>query len=188
MTGEQTPLTGETYGEESARQRTREFLLAEAEKPLSDILHSVEAALSRFSESLDGVSETQAAFTPGGEGEEAFSIAQTARHVAGSSVIMASRLAAVAHGEEPAPGTGPGSFGDIQATSIAELIDAIEPARAALRDGENAISQAQLAGSVQHPAFGELTCAAYLRMIGLHIEDHVHQVAKIKSEPGYPST
>jgi len=181
-------MTGETYGEEGARQRTRAFLLAEAEKPLSDILHSVEAALSLFRISLENVSEAQAAFAPEGEGDEAYSIAQVAQHVAGSSVIMASRLVAVAHGDEPAPGTGPGSFGNVRSTSILELIGALEPARIALREAEVAIKGAPLAGSVQHPAFGELNCAAYLRMIGLHIEDHVHQVAKIKSQPRYPST
>ncbi len=188
MTSEQAPITGQTYGEAQARQRTRAFLLTEAEKPLSEILQSVEDALSRFTESLNGVSRAQSAFAPGGEGEEAYSIAQAARHVAGSTVIMASRLAAVAYGEEPAPATGPGSFGSVDAGSIPELLNALDPARSALREGEAAIRGSAPDRSINHPAFGELNTAAYLRMIGLHIEDHIYQVAKIKGDSEYPPT
>ena len=185
MTSESTPITGETYGEEQARGPTREFLLAEAKKPTQEILASVEAALTRFEESLRGVSEPQAAFAPEGEGEAAFSIAQTARHVSSSAQLMASRLVSISRGEEPTRGTGPGRFEDVPEGTVRELIAALEPAREALRQGEAAIRDSS-DGTVAHPAWGELSCAGYLRMIGLHIEDHVHQVAKIKAEPGYP--
>ena len=144
---------------------------------------------AQFAECLRGVDEEQAEFAPRGEGENAYSMAQVARHVAGSVTVMASRLRAVGMGEEPAPLTGPGSFGGVEAGSMPELIAALQPALSALRDSVKAIADpARLDSTISHPTFGELDCRAYLRLIGLHIKDHVHQVAKTKTDPEYPSS
>ncbi|HWC29014.1 MAG TPA: hypothetical protein VG845_02925 [Dehalococcoidia bacterium] len=114
-------ITGRIYGEQPARERTCEFLLAEADRPLAELLTSVEAAHAQLAASLGGVGAVQAAFEPGGEGEDAFSIAQVARHVAGSAAIMAERLEAIGLGQEPKRGTSPGNFGDVEVETQPEL-------------------------------------------------------------------
>jgi hypothetical protein len=184
-----TPITGDVYGEREARQRTRDFLLREAERPISELLKSAESALAEFEGVLDGVSSAQAAFKPGGEGEEAFSIAKVARHVAGSGAIMASRLRSIGLGESPTRSISPGNFGDVDAESLPELADPLNQVRIALQDSVRDIDgHEQLEFETTHPMFGKLNSRAYLRLIGLHFEDHTRQVARIKSDPRYPAT
>ena len=40
--------------------------------------------------------------------------------------------------------------------------------------------------TVPHPFFGELNSRKYLRLMGLHLLGHVHQVDKIKADAQYP--
>ena len=182
------PITGDIYGEERARQRTREFLLQEAARPLPDLLAKVEAALSEFEATLQAVSEDQAAFLPGGAGEDAFSVAQVARHVAGSGDIMATRLRSIGLGEQPTRATSPGNFGDVQEESLAGLAEPLRQARRAIRASVEAIDgREHLETVAAHPMFGELNCRAYLRLIGLHFQDHARQVETIKASANYPN-
>ena len=37
-----------------------------------------------------------------------------------------------------------------------------------------------------HRLFGPLNCRGWYRLHGVHLEDHVHQIAKIKAMDGYP--
>jgi hypothetical protein len=185
MTSE--PLTGVVYGEEPARERTRAFLLQEAARPLAEILASVVLAHTAFEASLQGVSAAQAAFHPPGVGEDAFSIAQIARHVAGSGAIMAERLRAIGLGEQPTRTTSPGNFGDLTAESLPALMEPLRAVPASLQASVAAITgRERLDSTTRHPMFGELNWRAYLRLIGLHVEDHIRQVEQIKASAGYP--
>jgi hypothetical protein len=182
------PLTGEVYGEEQARERTRSFLQEEAAKPLRDLLAAVESAHASFVACLEGVSANQAAFQPAGEGENAFSIGQVARHVAGSGLIMAERLEAIGGGQVPKRATSPGYFGDVESESLPELLEILHRLLAAIEKAVAAIEKdEQLQFTVPHPFFGDLNSRKYLRLLGLHLLDHVHQVAKIKADAGYPA-
>src|SRR5688500_10207001 len=107
-----TPITGETWGEE--KERGRAFMLAEAEKPLSELLAIADAARAELVTALGSLSEAQARFRPGKGGpddEESFSIAEVARHVGNVEPVMTARLRALALGEEPPGGLGPGALG-----------------------------------------------------------------------------
>jgi hypothetical protein len=182
------PLTGAVYGEEQARTRTRAFLQEEAAKPLRDLLAAVESAHASFVACLEGVSANQAAFQPAGEGENAFSIAQVARHVAGSGLIMAERLASIGRGETPKRATSPGYFGDVESESLPELQQVLQQLLSAIEEAVESIeNEEQLQFTVPHPFFGDLNSRKYLRLLGLHLLDHVHQVAKIKADAGYPA-
>jgi hypothetical protein len=186
MAGE--PLTGNVYGAQQARERTRTFLDQEAAKPLRDLLAAVESAHSSFVTCLDGVSREQAAYQPAGEGEEAFSIAQVARHVAGSSLIMAERLLAIGRGETPKRSTSPGYFGDEDSESLPELKQALMQVLSSVQEAVKAIEKdEQTQFTVPHPFFGDLNSRKYLRLMGLHLLDHVHQVGKIKADARYPA-
>jgi hypothetical protein len=181
------PITGAVYGEVGARDRTRALLLAEAQKPLPELLSAVEDAHSQFVACLLGVSASQAAFEPRGEGEEAFSIAQVARHVAGSALIMGERLLSIGRGETPRRGTSPGYFGDVETESLPEIAPYLHDAIAAIRSAVIQLNGFEKLDSLTpHPMFGELNCRGYLRLIGLHFLDHVNQVGKIKADSTYP--
>ena len=74
-------ITGEKFGEE--RDAPRAHLLAEAQKPFSELRGDLDKAQETMRAALNGVTDAQSRFTPStGEGEDAWGIAQIIRQVA----------------------------------------------------------------------------------------------------------
>ena len=181
-----TPITGEVWAQEDAdRQRGRDFLLAEARKPLNDIKASVEASRSRLLVELEGVSEAQAAFAPpGGEGEDAWGIAQVLAHLATNQTWITERVKAIAAGETPQRGQRPVTEG----LRVLELVELLHRTQQDLLTAVDAIDGSErLDVLARHPHFGELNCCSWFRLQALHEEDHARQVVKIKSHREYPT-
>src|SRR3954465_13640141 len=101
-------ITGEKFGAE--RDAPRAHLLAEAEKPFSDLQADLAAAHENLRDVLEDVTDPQSRFQPSsGEGEDAWGIAQILRHLGGSEGRFAKLVLNLGRGDEmgaPAPQPG----------------------------------------------------------------------------------
>jgi hypothetical protein len=183
----QTPITGDVWGDE--RERTRAFLLQEAERSLTDLLETAAAARQRLECVLKGVSESQARFKPAsGAGEDAYSSAEVTRHDIHTAGAMAARIKALGLGEAPAPTAGPGTLGEHDGASLADLRAILAQTAAILNAAVGSITgRERLDTTAPHRLFGELNCRAWLRLMALHEEDHARQIEKVKSHEDYPA-
>jgi hypothetical protein len=178
-------ITGEKFGEE--RDAPRAHLLAEAEKPFSALQSDLAAAHESLRRALDGVSDPQSRFQPaGGEGEDAWGIAQILRHLGASEGRFARRVLNLGRGDEMgAPTPQPG---DDDPRSLAELKRGIEDSYQALLGAANAIAGSEnLQPTWNHPSFGELNCRAVFALQSLHTNDHARQIARLKTLADFPS-
>src|SRR2546423_9450403 len=129
-------ITGEKFGEE--REAPRAYLLAQAQKPFSELQGDLAAAHENLRNVLQDVTDPQSRFQPpGGEGEDAWGIAQVLRHLAGSEARFAKRVLNLGHGDEMgAPAPQPG---DDDPRSLEELKKAIEDGYQAMLGAANAV-------------------------------------------------
>jgi len=182
-------MTGETWGDEV--ESVRAFLLAESEKPFAGLRPVVAESRERLLASLDGVSEAQMRFSPGtGDGEEAMSIAEVMGHLISIEAIFAERIRQLGLGIElNVTRTYPGYKEDVETRDPVELARRFEETGAIMQATVDAIDgQERLDTFDSHRLFGPLNCRGWFRLHGVHLEDHVHQIAKIKAMPPYPST
>jgi len=180
-------MTGETWGDEV--DSVREFLLAESEKPFDEQRPVVAAARARLLASLEGVSEAQMRFSPGsGEGEEAMGIAEVMGHLISIEAIFAERIRQLGLGVDlNVTRTYPGYKEDVTTQDPTELsalfaeTGAIMLAAVAEIEGHERLDTFD-----SHRLFGPLNCRGWFRLHGVHLEDHVHQIAKIMALPDFP--
>lgn len=184
-----TPITGQVFGEEQARDPTHDFLMTEAQKPFAELAPPVIDARAKLLEALRGVSDAQARFRPAGagEGEEGWPIALIIKHVTGAEGRLTLRLRALGTGTEmPAVVAGPPTD---NGEPITDLISALEASRVEMLAAMKAIEgKERLDTMAKHPFFGEMNCRAWFRLQGLHEEDHARQVEGIKAHPEYPKS
>lgn len=181
------PMTGDTWGDEV--EAVRNFLLAESNKPFGALRPAVEEARRRLLTALDGVSEAQMRFSPGeGEGEEAMSIADVMRHLISIEAIFAERTRQLGLGLPlNVTRTYPGYKEDVDAAGPDELAALFEASGARMRAAVEEIEgRERLDTFDSHRLFGPLNCRGWYRLHGVHLEDHVHQISKIKAMPAYP--
>jgi hypothetical protein len=177
-------ITGEKFGEE--RQAPRAHLLAEARKPFSVLRADLVASHQKLRAALAGVTEAQSRFQPkGGEGEDAWGIAQIVRHLGGSEGRMARRILNLAQGVEMgAPAPQPG---DDDPRSLGELKAALDEGNQAVLDAAAAVEgKEDLDRTWNHPMFGELNCRAVFALQALHERDHARQIELLKALPDFP--
>jgi hypothetical protein len=169
-------------------QRVRSYLVSQAEKKTFDELRqAVEEARRGLLAELEGVSEEQARFKPGGEGEEAWSIAEVLRHVIQSEEGVALRIRSLGLGDA-ARGSAAGRLVGRANATLAELRRDLEAARFALEHAVGSVAGLErLDTSAPHPFFGELNCRAWYLFQRVHDIDHTRQVQQVKAAPGYPS-
>ena len=177
-------ITGEKFGEE--REAPRAHLLAEAQKPFSELRGDLEEAQARLRSALQGVTDAQSRFQPkGGEGEDAWGIAQVLRHLGASEGRMAKRIINLGQGTEmgappPQPGDDdPRSLEELKA-GLEEGYEALLSAAATVDGGEN------LESTWNHPMFGEINCRAVFALQTLHVNDHARQIERLKAMPDFP--
>jgi hypothetical protein len=182
-----TPITGDTWGDEV--DPVREYLLAEAEKPFSELRPIVTASRARLLEALAGTTKGQLQFRPPeGEGEDAMGIAEVMRHLASIEAIFAERIRQLGLGIDlDVTKTYPGYLEDVTTREPDELAAEFEASGARM---DAAIAEIEgrerLDTTDPHRLFGPLNCRGWYRLHGVHLEDHVHQIAKIKAMDGYP--
>lgn len=177
-------ITGEKFGAE--RDAPRAHLLAEAQKPFSDLEADLAAAHENLRKVLEDVTDPQSRFQPAsGEGEDAWGIAQILRHLGGSEGRFAKRVLNLGRGDEMgAPAPQPG---DDDPRSLADLKAGIEESYQALLGAANAVAGSEnLERTWNHPMFGELNCRAVFALQALHTNDHARQIARLKAMPDFP--
>jgi hypothetical protein len=176
-------ITGEVFGKEN--EAARAHLLAEAEKPFSQLREPYLESLARLIGAMQGVSDAQAAFHPaGGEGEAAWGIRQILEHLSGSETRMAKRIRNLALGEEMGP-PAPAPEG---VRSMKELSAAMEEAHRTVLDAVAAVDGREgLEKTWAHPFFGEINCRGVFALQALHENDHARQIERLKAMPGFPT-
>jgi hypothetical protein len=181
------PVSGEVWGEHV--EAVRAFFLSEAEQPLNVLRTRLAAARADFRATLEDVTDEQAKFAPpGGEGEEAWGIAEVAWHIASVEPIMAERVRLIGTGQsaEGIRRTHPGYLADVNTRHIADLLQALDESQAAL---ESAIADIegheQLDTLAEHRRFGKLNCRGWVALHTLHLRDHARQIERIKQWPEY---
>lgn len=182
-----TPITGESWGDEV--DSVRAFLLAEAAKPFAELRPIVAASRRRLLGALDGTSQQQLLFRPAeGEGEEAMGIAEVMRHVISIETVFADRIRQLGLGVElNVTRTYPGFIEDATTCQPGELAAEFAASGARMDAAVAAIDgHERLDTTDSHRLFGALNCRGWYRLHAVHVEDHVHQIAKIKAIDGYP--
>lgn len=170
------------------RDRIRSYLLGQAERyDFLDLWPRVMAQRAAFLQSLEGVTEEQAAWEPAtGEGEEAWGILQVARHLLRSTQNVMAIIEATARGEtapKDPPGTrseAPAALADVRRALIEQSEDF-----AMLR--RRLPEQPNLEVTVDHAFFGPLNCRAWFLFQRIHDTDHMRQVEALKTSEGFPS-
>jgi DinB family protein len=183
-----TLITGETWGDNV--DGVHAFLLSEAERPLAELRASLETVRQEFRAALDGVSETQAQFTPAsGEGEDAWGIAEVLRHIASIEPIMAERVRLLGSGQS-ADGitrTHPGYLTAVDTRQIADLRTLLAQTYRQLLDAITAIAgHERLDTLAPHRRYGDLNCRGWIALHTSHLRDHTRQITRLKQLPTYP--
>jgi hypothetical protein len=175
-------MTGPTDEE---RDRVRGYLMSQGERyDWVELWPRVIGARLELLRSLDGVTEEQAAFDPGGDD---WSIAEIAHHVLNGARGTAVTVEQLAKGEA--------------APELARVDPQREPPTASFVDtrrllAEQSVEWAGLAGTLPEPPsleqtrlhmfFGELHCRAWYLFQRVHDQDHMGQVQQVKDAAGYP--
>lgn len=170
------------------RDRIRGYLLGQAEKyDFVDLWPRVIGQRAAFLQSLEGVTEEQAAWEPSsGEGEDAWGIRQVAQHLLRSTQNVMAIVEATARGEA-APKDPPGVRGDASAT-LAEVRRALIEQSEELATLRRRLPETvDLQATVDHAFFGPLNSPAWFLFQRIHDTDHMRQVETLKASEGFPS-
>jgi hypothetical protein len=184
-----TPITGETWGDQIDPVKTH--LQQESEQPFSVLRPRLQEAHAALFTSLNGVSESQAAFTPAvGEGEDAWGIAEVLRHVTTIEMLNADRVRQLGTGQPVnLPTTYPGFMEHVETRHLPELLEIARRSQAALLAAIGEIEgHERLDTTDPHRRFGDLNCRGWVAMHTLHVLDHTRQIGKIKAMPGFPAS
>ena len=181
------PITGDTWGDEV--DSVRSFLLSESEKSFAELRPVVAASRQRILAALEGTSTAQLQFRPpGGDGEDAMGIAEVMRHLSSVEAIFAERIRQLGLGMDlNVTRTYPGYMEDVETRDPAQLAAEFRRSGEAMMQALGSIEgRERLDTFDSHRLFGPLNCRGWFRLHGTHLEDHVHQIAKIKAMEGYP--
>ena len=169
---------------EEARQQVVSYLEHQAGKSLADLLLLVDRAASLTEQSLLDISDAQASFQPS-EGE--WSVVEIISHVSSSLRGTARLVEGLGRGTESSSVSDALAFGVAGAMTPAEMradvAAAYEGLRSVVRTLEDGVA---LEKTARHPFFGDLNWKEWVAFVYVHARDHVAQVEKVKSSPGFP--
>lgn len=167
------------------QERVRGYLLSQGERyNWYELWRRLIGARVALHDSLDGVSDQQAAFTPA-EGE--WSIAEVAQHVVKGARNTALLVERLANGQQP---------GDLKVEPAREPAEmSIDELRQELL--KNSTDFAALPARLPEPPsfeleaphifFGDLHCKAWYLFQRVHDVDHTGQIEAAKAAAGYPA-
>ena len=172
-----------TTQNEEAR-RVRSYLLAQGEKyDFTEMWPRLIQARLEIIAAVDNVSQEQADFTTD---PDEWSIAEVLHHVVTSSARVAETVESLAHGKQSPPRTidPPRESAALGIAELRQQLTRDSLAWCALT--ERLPTQPNLDITAPHPFFGELHAGALYLFQRVHDLDHVGQINKNKSAPGYP--
>lgn len=177
-----------TSGRTAEQEQVRAYLLAQTQDASwLELWPRVLQARLELIDALRGVSNEQARFRPA---VEEWSILEVASHLLEYSSSARDTIAALALDRQPA--TAP-VLSVLSAPTASERLDAV---RAGLIRDAVALTtligslpdDASLDVSVEHDWFGPLHARAWFLFQRVHDQDHLRQIASIKTASDYPSS
>ncbi len=165
-------------------RRVRSYLLAQGEKyAFTEMWPRLMKARLEVIAASEGVSQEQADFTMD---SDEWSIAEVLYHVLTSSARVAETVESLARGNEVPPRAidPPRESSALSVSELRQRLTADSLAWCALT--ERLPKSPNLDATAPHPFFGELHAGALYLFQRVHDLDHVGQINKNKSAPGYP--
>ncbi len=172
--------------QDAEAQRVRSYLLAQGEKySFAEMWSRLIKARREVIAAVQDVTQEQADFT---FAPEEWSIAEVLHHVLTSSARVAEVVESLAHGEEP-PKRAIDPPREATTAGISELRERLDEDTQAWRALTDRLpTSPNLEATAPHPFFGELHAGGFYLFQRVHDLDHVGQINKNKSAPGYPPT
>lgn len=170
--------------ERLARMRGRlETLL---DKTPEEVRELIASCLDQFLHELDGLTETQVAFSPG---ESEWSVKEVCLHVSNATTATAGAIGVLAQGTTIPPmgkdimgklDSDPGGFDEIRA-NVERGFEKSVKALGLLEGDFDADA------TFTHPIFGALNCREMAVFNIMHMNVHVAQLKRIKGTDGFPA-
>jgi hypothetical protein len=163
-------------------QRALAYLRYQGAKPPAELRSLLERTAAECARSLEGVSEEQARFKPS---PDEWSMTEVLRHLVFSAEQANRTARALASGAGGLPTYDPG-FGPYQGWAFPDLKRRLAELLDEAMDLVEALPAAQETMATAPHILGDLNCREWLVFHRLHIADHLEQIEKIRSAPGYP--
>lgn len=160
----------------------------QASKGIDSLVVLMERTGSDWQRCLEGMSDSQASFTPGNE----WSAKQVVNHFlevtngANKQIIRLTRLGELPSGDlgedELAKQGGPYDCQTVaeMTTWLADMFGDVVELTKALEGNQH------LAETFPHPAFGQMNILEWVAFQRIHSQDHIQQIEKNKAAAGYP--
>jgi len=178
------------------------YLRREGSRPLDELGALMGTVAADWQRCLEAMTEAQACFhppegppapTPGsGEGQK-WSTKEVIGHFLFSDRSLNQRIAEMAGLPAPlTPAPRVRAMGEQSAEHERQTIDELRRRLHSFFDDTRALllslqSRGVPSGSFPHPVFGPLTVTEWIAFHRLHSIDHIRQIDRVKSAPGYPA-
>jgi uncharacterized damage-inducible protein DinB len=163
-------------------EQAKSYLKHQSIKSIPDLAALMERTAGECASCLDGIGEEQASYKPGDE----WSVKEILGHMLSSGRGVNREIANLVDGTESAREARMGL-----APSDEKPIDELRQALAELWSETGRLvsslpEEGDLERTWEHPAFGQLNFREWAAFQRLHALDHVQQMEKVKTDPGYP--
>ena len=171
--------------QDTEAQRVRSYLLTQGEKySFTELWPRLIKARQEVIAAADGVNQRQADFT---FAPEEWSISEVLHHVLTSSARVAEVVETMANGNAPPARAAIDPPRESATQGISELRERLNEDTLAWRALTDRLpTSPNLEVTAPHPFFGELHAGGFYLFQRVHDLDHVEQINKNKSAPGYP--
>ncbi len=176
--------------EADSMQQARHYMEHQASKGLASLSALIERTGADWSRCLETMSEEQASYGPDGE----WSARDVLSHFIVGSHGVNSKIADYAKGPAfSATFDTDSTLGTSEESERARPIDDLRSRVDTLfKETKHLINRLEdgdrLDRTFKHPAFGALTLTEWIAFQRIHSMDHIQQIKKIKTEPGYPTS
>ena len=170
---------------EERRRQVLSYLKHQSQKSIAEMQALVQEEWDRVGVLMEGLSQAQAAYTPG---PDEWSIAHVVRHLTLSAQRGRERIGALALGQAIQIPTQPGMLPSEEGAPFTQVAQLFREATGALQElVEGLEPAANLDMTSEHSFFGPLNWREWFVFQRLHGHDHTQQVEAIRASPGFPS-
>lgn len=168
--------------QEEITRQAQAYARHQAAKSLPELAELMERTRDECARCLEDVTEAQAAFMRGDE----WSIKQVLGHAIGSAKAVNREIENLAAGRPPSitAQTGIPAGGERSIEELRQAMDGLWAETMGLL--ASLPEDGNLDQKWEHPWFGPLNFKEWIAFQRMHTIDHVQQIEKMKSQPGYP--